>query len=132
MTDAYNAPRRITRADFDGLPYGTPRFLLASSVLRKYQYDSTNGFDYGTKWRKVREQVLKNDGPIDFITGELIDGPVLVHHLNELNKDSTGDDMFGLENLIPVSRETHQKIHWAGAQQRPRKHNQKEVPKWLE
>lgn len=128
--------KRLTRKDFEGIDYGTDRMILAASVLRKYQYDSTNGFDYGKEWRRVRDLCIERDQGIDFLTGEVIHGSIFVHHLNELNEYSPESDRYDMDGLICVSRETHQSIHFAGAQgsrskYRAKKQKVQEVPEWL-
>lgn len=138
-TTPYEAPRKLTIHDFDGLSFekgGIERFKLASSVLRKYQYDKTNDFNYEGKWPSIRKQVILRDGPYDFITGQLIEGPVYVHHLNEITSDTPMSEILDTDTLVPVSAKTHQSIHWAGAKSKPKpkssdKTTEEVLPSWL-
>lgn len=131
----YTAPRKLTIHDFDNISFeddGTKRFALASSVLRKNQFDSTNGFNYHGQWEKTRKSVILRDGPYDFITGRRIEGSIFVHHLNEINANTPYADIYDEDCLVPVSAKTHQSLHWAGGHQK-KKHKESENLKrsWL-
>lgn len=77
-------------------------------------------------WRTVRKQVISRDMGFDLgIFGVYIDGPMFVHHINPICED---DILYGTKklldpnNLITVSLETHNKIHY----------NQQESIEWVE
>lgn len=77
-------------------------------------------------WRTVRKQVISRDMGFDLgIFGVYIDGPMFVHHINPICED---DILYGTKklldpnNLITVSLETHNKIHY----------NQQESTEWVE
>ncbi len=76
-----------------------------------------NQYFYQTpEWRKVRREVLLRDGGFDLgIKDRLIVGRALVHHINPLSKRDILDRseaVFDLNNLILVSHETHNAIHY--------------------
>lgn len=84
----------------------------------------TFGFDrymnqqfYRSKeWQDIRDKVIIRDNACDLgIPGREIRGRVYIHHLNPLTpediKEST-DSLFDLDNLICVSQETHNAIHY--------------------
>lgn len=136
----YKAPKKLTIEEFKGLdPYDpekgaqniADRFALASSVLRHTQFDSSNHFNYKGRWAKVREAVILRNGPYDFITGELIEGPVIVHHLNEITANSTLNEIFDEDALVPVSQSTHQQLHWVGSHQKQHKKPDPGIPPYL-
>ena len=71
-------------------------------------------------WLHVRQQVISRDMSFDLgVFGVYISGPVIVHHINPINEFdilNMTDKVFDLDNLITVSRNTHNKIHY---KQRP-------------
>ena len=68
------------------------------------------------EWRKVRREVLIRDGGFDLgVRGIPIEGRHLVHHIEPLTVDdviSRSPKVFDLDNLILVSHETHNAIHY--------------------
>lgn len=76
-----------------------------------------NQYFYHTpEWQKVRREVLIRDGGFDLgIKDRLIVGRPLVHHIEPLTKRDILDRserVFDLDNLILVSHETHNAIHY--------------------
>lgn len=72
------------------------------------------------EWKKARRLAIIRDNGCDLgLSGHEIFGKILIHHLNPitvedvLNRDSK---IFDLENLICVSFDTHNAIHY-GAQE---------------
>lgn len=86
--------------------------------------ESTFGFDrflnqtlYKTKrWRSVRDEVILRDDGCDLgIPGMLIDGKVIVHHMNAITLEDIQEGrewVFDPEFLICVSLDTHNAIHY--------------------
>ena len=68
------------------------------------------------EWRKVRREVLMRDAGYDLACRDhLILGRNLVHHIEPLTVDdviSRSPKVFDLDNLILVSHETHNAIHY--------------------
>lgn len=68
------------------------------------------------EWRKVREAVIVRDGSCDLAHPDyLITGRVQIHHLNEITADDISERrscVFDLENLVCVSFDTHNAIHY--------------------
>lgn len=103
-----------------------------SSFVDRFRYlriggivgESTFGFDrflnqtlYKTKrWRSVRDEVILRDDGCDLgIPGMLIDGKVIVHHMNAITLEDIQegrDWVFDPEFLICVSLDTHNAIHY--------------------
>lgn len=85
---------------------------------------STFGFDrylnqtlYKTKrWRSVRDDVILRDDGCDLgVPGMLIDGNIIVHHMNAITIEDIQegrDWVFDPEFLICVSLDTHNAIHY--------------------
>ena len=71
-------------------------------------------------WQFARQQVINRDMGFDLgVFGVYIVGPVMVHHINPINEYdilNMTDKVFNPENLITVSINTHNKIHY---KQRP-------------
>lgn len=84
----------------------------------------TFGFDrymnqqfYRSKeWRDIRDKVIIRDNACDLgMPGHEIRGRVYIHHLNPLTPEDieeSTDLLFDLDNLICVSQETHNAIHY--------------------
>lgn len=72
-------------------------------------------------WLSVRKEILIRDGYSDLgIRGLLIDSDIIVHHINPLEiqdiEEQNVDKLLDPENLICVSYETHNKIHYKKAE----------------
>lgn len=69
-----------------------------------------------SEWKSIRRQVIVRDGGCDLAIPERsIRGKILIHHLNPLSKEDILErkaNLFDLENLICVSYDTHQAIHY--------------------
>lgn len=86
--------------------------------------EDTFGFDrylnqrfYQSKeWKDIRAQIIIRDGGCDLgIPDYPIQGSVYIHHINPLTKEdilARSDSMLDPENLICVSYDTHQAIHY--------------------
>ncbi len=68
------------------------------------------------KWRRTRNQAIVRDGACDLaIDDREIFDMILIHHLNPLSlKDLETETkkVFDLENLVCVSKQTHNAIHF--------------------
>lgn len=73
-------------------------------------------FYHTAEWRKVRREVLIRDNGCDLaVKGLTINGRHLVHHINPLTVEDVvnrSPKVMDLENLILVSHETHNAIHY--------------------
>lgn len=77
------------------------------------------GFYQSGEWRRVRHHVIARDNGCDLgLPGyEIFDRPI-VHHINPLTAEdieSGSPALFDLNNLITVSHETHNAIHYGTA-----------------
>lgn len=92
--------------------------------LRGSVGEETFGFDRylnqnfyrSIEWRQLRTKVIVRDGGFDLGHEDFpISGRVIIHHINPLQpndiKHST-DALFDLDNLITVSHDTHNAIHY--------------------
>lgn len=96
------------------------RYLRIGGVVG----ESTFGFDrylnqtlYKTKrWRHIRDDVILRDDGCDLgMPGMLIDGGVIVHHMNVITIEDIQEGrewVFDPEFLICVSLATHNAIHY--------------------
>lgn len=68
------------------------------------------------KWDKIREEVIGRDLGFDLgVSGREIRGRIIVHHINPVDDDMYCNDsplLYDLENLISVSNESHEYIHY--------------------
>lgn len=68
------------------------------------------------KWRSIRSEVIIRDDGCDLaIPDREICGTIFIHHLNPISLEMFENDdplLFDLDNLVCVSRETHQAIHY--------------------
>ena len=92
--------------------------------------EDTFGFDRylnqkfyrSNEWKRLRKQIILRDGGCDLgLKGyDLIDpNSVIIHHINPLTIDdfiSNSDSLLDPENLITVSKWTHNLIHYGDAE----------------
>ena len=68
------------------------------------------------EWLHARQEVILRDNGCDLaIEDREIMGKVIVHHMNPLTLDQIeegGPELFDLQNLVCVSHETHNAIHY--------------------
>lgn len=69
------------------------------------------------EWQKARQEVIVRDNGFDLgLKDFCISGRILVHHINPITRDdviSGNPKIFDLDNLICVSHNTHNAIHYA-------------------
>ena len=68
------------------------------------------------RWKKVRDKVIIRDSGCDLgVSGHDIRGRIEIHHINPLTLEDIVEGkrcVFDLENLICVSKRTHDAIHY--------------------
>ena len=79
--------------------------------------DISNRFYKSKAWLDVRDAVIARDLGCDLgVPGHYINGPILVHHIDALTKEDIEnwnvDKLFGMDNLICTSIDTHNRIHY--------------------
>lgn len=86
--------------------------------------EDTFGFDrylnqnlYRSKeWKQIRDKVIIRDNACDLgAPGHEIHGRVYIHHLNPITSEdiqTSNSKLFDMDNLICVSQETHNAIHY--------------------
>lgn len=82
--------------------------------------DISNEFYKSDVWLKTRHNIITRDFGCDLgITKLYIEGPVLVHHINPIDRYdiiNMTDKLLDPDNLICTSLKTHNKIHYAKKQ----------------
>lgn len=72
-----------------------------------------------SEWKRVRNLVIVRDSGCDLgCEDRPIFGAILIHHLNPITEEaveSRDQSIFDLNNLICVSHETHNQIHYGSA-----------------
>lgn len=106
----------ITMSEFDD------RFRYAK--LDGQVGKDTFGFDrylnqqfYRSKeWKRLRDQIIIRDNGCDLgVPGHEISGKIYIHHLNPLSPEDitkSTEKLFDPDNLVCVSAETHNAIHY--------------------
>ncbi len=102
------------------------------SFIERYNYlkldgvvgEETFGFErylnqsfyHSSEWRSVRDKIIIRDEGCDLgIPGREIVGRIYIHHLNSITRDdvlSRSGVLIDPENLICVSKRTHNAIHY--------------------
>ena len=108
----------------DLLSYNTFEDRFNYLKLNSTVGDDTFGFDRylnqqfykSREWKSVRDYVITRDNGCDLgIPGMEIHGPIYIHHINPINIEDiehSSDKLLDPENLICVSFETHNAIHY--------------------
>lgn len=81
-----------------------------------YRYLNQNIYR-SKRWKKVRDSVIIRDNGCDLaIDDRIIGGRIIVHHINPLTIDDLKEEntfkLFNEENLVCVSNNTHEAIHY--------------------
>lgn len=76
----------------------------------------SSGFFHSHAWKVVRREIIKRDLGFDLAShGVYINGPIIVHHINPIDENDILNQTRKLldpENLITVSGQTHNRIHY--------------------
>lgn len=88
---------------------------VAHSTFGGHRY-LNQAFYQSDEWRRIRRQVILRDEGCDLaIPDRPIYGKILVHHINPVTPDdilNRAPALFDLDNLITVSFETHNALHY--------------------
>lgn len=85
------------------------------------------GFYKSAEWRRLRHQIIARDNGCDLgAEGWEIYGRLLVHHMNPVSlkhfEEMDENYLINPENLITVSHDTHNAIHYGNASLLPKQH----------
>ena len=74
-------------------------------------------FYRSSEWQAIRKKVILRDNANDMgLNGHPINGIIIVHHINPITIGDIKESnnlIFDMNNLVSVSFDTHQKIHYA-------------------
>jgi hypothetical protein len=74
------------------------------------------GFYNSIEWKEVRRHVILRDLGCDLgISGQPINGALVIHHINPIDLDNlrhNDDLLLDLDNLITTTNRTHNAIHY--------------------
>lgn len=122
--------RVLTYSELIRLPTFEERFdylrLDGSVGLDTFGYDRWMNQDFyrSPEWKRARAYVISRDYGCDLgIRDRPISGAIYVHHMNPLTKDDilgSADALLDPENLICVSRLTHEAITYGSADLLPK------------
>lgn len=80
-------------------------------------------------WQRLRDQIIIRDAGCDLaVEGEVIGGPIYIHHMNPIRKNDILDlteYLLNPEYLICTSYNTHQAIHYGALSLIPRSFNER-------
>lgn len=109
--------------------------MKLNSYQERLEYLKTRGNNPGNKNRVIMNNFYKTDLWINDIRPKIIerdlgrdigipfleiDGPIIVHHINPITEDDVlnwSPKLLDPENLISVSYDTHNKIHYSKAKE---------------
>ena len=73
-------------------------------------------FYRSNEWKRLRDQIIIRDNGCDLgVPGHEISGKIYIHHLNPLSPEDitkSTEKLFDPDNLVCVSAETHNAIHY--------------------
>lgn len=77
----------------------------------------SNGFYHSPQWKATRDEIIRRDGAFDLgVFGVIIPGDIIVHHINPITREDLMSEnwakLINPDNLISVSYDTHNKIHY--------------------
>lgn len=77
------------------------------------------GFYRSSEWKQVRHHVISRDNGCDLgIEGREIYDRIIIHHINPMTVEAIQEgsvDILDLDNLISVTHNTHNAIHYGDA-----------------
>lgn len=93
--------------------------LRVKTITHSIKRDELNAFYKSREWIEVREFVIARDMGFDMgLVNEPISGKVIVHHIDPITDVdilTRSHKLLDPENLITVSHETHNLIHYGGS-----------------
>lgn len=97
------------------------RYLQTMNQVGMYTYGGTRSanqaFYHSQLWRDVRRQIILRDNGNDLACSDHpVGGRIYIHHINPITIDDIvqrSDSLVDPENLVCVSFDTHQLIHYA-------------------
>lgn len=82
------------------------------------------GFYTSSEWRRVRNHIIVRDNGCDMgVPGHEIHGNIYIHHMNPITPwdlKNLSPSLLDPENLISVTHQTHNAIHYGDVNQLPR------------
>ena len=81
-------------------------------------------FYHSSEWRRTRNQIILRDNGCDLsMPNYEIHGRIYIHHINPITKkdvEEFSDNLFNPENLVCVTFDTHNAIHYGDEQTLPK------------
>lgn len=86
-------------------------------------------FYHSKEWRRIRDYIIVRDNGMDLgVDDHPIKGQILIHHINPITLDDikeSNDCLFDENNLICVSKITHNAIHYGYEETLPKKYEER-------
>lgn len=97
--------------------FGDRLKYLSLHGLNDTPKDEIGDFYRSTTWRALRKEILKRDLGYDLaVKGCDIKGYAIIHHINPLTPELlelNPEMLYNPDNLVTVSYDTHNKIHYS-------------------
>lgn len=81
-------------------------------------------FYHSSEWRRTRNQIILRDNGCDLSMPDYeIHGRIYIHHINPITKNDVeefSDNLFDPENLVCVTFDTHNAIHYGDERTLPK------------
>lgn len=93
------------------------KYLSLADTKHQSPRSISNTFYKSSAWKKCRDDIIRRDLGCDLADPNVsIPGPILVHHIIPLVEEDfeewNTEKLFNPNNLITVSIDTHNKIHY--------------------
>ena len=86
-------------------------------------------FYHSKEWRRIRDYIIVRDNGMDLgVDDHPIKGQILIHHINPITLDDikeSNDCLFDENNLICVSKLTHNAIHYGYEETLPKQYEER-------
>lgn len=86
-------------------------------------------FYHSKEWRRIRDYIIVRDNGMDLgVDDHPIKGQILIHHINPITLEdikNSSDALFDENNLICVSKLTHNAIHYGYEETLPKKYEER-------
>ena len=118
MNRTYSELIRIPRFE-DRYEYLKIGGVVAEETFGGHRYLNQLLYNRAEEWKRIRRRVIVRDNGCDLADPEHpIHGKIIVHHLNPITIEdilNRSSNIFDMENLVCVSFETHNAIHYGDA-----------------
>lgn len=100
------------------------KYLKLLGIHHEPAHDISNKFYKSREWQALREEIIERDFACELgVPGMFIEGPILVHHINPITEKDLSEwneyKLLNPDNLISLSMNTHNNIHYGKVAMEP-------------